>query len=277
VVRLKTTFKKDGTVTTELDKDERTPTEIATAARSAPTTGDTSAGEPDAAANGELRKLLDAAGVGVELGPSMAAVRAIVRRLAEVRDDMPHVMPALDIIHTTAGVAMHLKMAASLGKVVGFDPGRTMTEVRTILATMPPDAAGERIAVAKLVLNEGARRDANRTIVDAKAVVKNALAHVVHNAPRYGRAEAPGGGAGDDPAREQIAHEVADLILGSTGTRPPLDLVHDALNVAARRRGRPKLGEEPEFKDIVLERLLVCLGYEPSNLYALLREIKSEK
>jgi hypothetical protein len=220
-----------------------------------------------------LRPYLDASGVGEEVGASMAAVRAIVVGLAARIGGHPHVLPALDIIHEVATLAVYLRVATAGGDVIEFEPGRTIQEVRTVLATMPPDEAGDRLALAVRILGGAVQKDSNRTTVYVEPVVRDVLRIVADAAGDFSTAL-------DETAKTRIASTTADLLMHRTGTRPPMRLVEDALGIVGRRGGRPKgsktvlgLAQKARrdkatlHKHEVLEQLLIAVGYEVANVY----------
>ena len=204
----------------------------------------------------------------------MKAVRAIIWRLAAHIQDRPHVLPALAIIDEVAELARYLRVATSGDTVLEFEPGRELREVRTVLATMPADQAGERLGVALRILHDAVQKDSNKTVVYADQTVRNVFQAVADSHDAYLAAK-------DDAARLRIMTNTADAIRLQSGTLPHTGFVEEALQVIARRRGRPKGGDEvvtltikgvavTKPKKVVLEQLLQSIGHDVADVYAYL-------
>ncbi|MGO8994704.1 MAG: hypothetical protein ACLQVI_15420 [Polyangiaceae bacterium] len=212
--------------------------------------------------DGELRALLDSPDVGRVVGPSMAAVRAIVLSLAEHARDQPHILPALELLHELARLTAYLRLVTAVGTVTEFDPGRTFEELRILLAAIPREDAGRTLGEARLVLADLVRRDGNRTVVDTGRVVREVLAVVDRAAARYVDEEAT------KDKRRTILLSVGREVMGVTGVFPPERILDGALVSAATGPGQPKTGvEPPEFKHVALQDLLLALGYDVKNVY----------
>jgi hypothetical protein len=117
------------------------------------------------------------------------------------------------------------------------------------------------------------QRDANRTIIHADGIIQDVLKAVADNCAAYKN-------AADDRERLGVTMTTANAIRSISGTAPRTSFVEEALQVILRRRGRtthldqlskPTLTVDgvttTKSKALVLEQLLLCVGYDVANVY----------
>lgn len=193
----------------------------------------------------ELERRLRHPGVGKDLAPSLRVVSGIVSTLLGARrqlDDVAHTLALIDQAVQHALVADHVEADRP---VVESEYRR-----KVLLA--------QRILAGDVVLGQ------NGLHVNDGHLQIAVTRHVEDQAGRFA--------ASDPDGHAYISNSVASCVFHTTGKRPPLNLVTEAL-VAASRKGRPRGKVQKHLptrgKNEVLNDLLRSVGCSASSPAAL--------
>lgn len=209
----------------------------------------------------DLGELLRGPEVGVEVGASMRAVKAICVHLAGQARTSPHLLGALDLIEHTSDLTIVLAIAAGVGgdpeSVTGNQIGRAIGVASMVLSGLA--TMGQR----KVTLDEGAPRLAVKSIIDQLAVVY--LDATVEE-------------------REALVLRAATLINAKVGAWPTVAVVRKALAMGTQR-GRSRRAEAANrrvavpktSKNAALFELLRDLGIAPATVAAMKRTLARRK